>query len=71
MGMPAEFQKRVFQLFQKGTNSSQGTGLGLALLRVAIQRMGGQVGVASEDGAGSCFWLELKPAESSSSTSNA
>jgi signal transduction histidine kinase len=71
MGMPVEFQKRVFQLFQKGTNSSQGTGLGLALLRVAIKRMGGQVGVASEDGAGSCFWLELKSAESPCLTSNA
>ena len=70
-GMPAEFQKRVFQLFQKGTNSPQGAGLGLALVRVAIKRMGGQVGVVSKDGAGSCFWLELKAAESPGSASNA
>jgi signal transduction histidine kinase len=64
MGMPKEFQNRVFGLFQKGTNSPQGSGLGLALVRVSVRRMGGRVGVESEEGVGSCFWIELKPSES-------
>lgn len=63
MGMPTEFQKRVFGLFEKGTTRSEGAGIGLALVRVAVERMGGRVGVSSEEGVGSCFWIELKPAE--------
>jgi signal transduction histidine kinase len=63
MGMPREFQKRVFGLFEKGTTRSEGAGIGLALVRVAVERMGGRVGVSSEEAVGSCFWIELKPAE--------
>lgn len=70
IGMPKEFQDRVFGLFQKGTNSSDGTGVGLALVRVAVERMGGQVGVTSQEGVGSCFWIELKPAEPPAPTRN-
>jgi signal transduction histidine kinase len=61
-GMPKEFQRRVFGIFQKGTNSTDGTGIGLALVRVAVERMGGRVGVISEEGKGSRFWIELKAA---------
>jgi signal transduction histidine kinase len=61
-GMSAEFQNRAFGLFEKGTGRSEGAGIGLALARVAIERMGGQVGVRSEEGKGSCFWIQLKPA---------
>lgn len=71
MGMPVEFQNRVFGLFQKGTNSPDGTGLGLALVRVAIKRMGGRIGVVSEERVGSCFWVELNPAESPEAASSA
>jgi signal transduction histidine kinase len=62
LGIPTEFQSRVFGLFEKGTTLSQGTGVSLALVRVAVQRMGGSVGLRSEEGIGSCFWIELKPA---------
>jgi signal transduction histidine kinase len=63
MGMPREFQHRVFGLFEKGTTQSEGAGIGLALVRVAVERMGGSVGVSSEEGVGSCFWIEVKPSE--------
>jgi signal transduction histidine kinase len=62
-GMPKEFQERVFGIFQKGTNSSDGTGIGLALVRVAVRRMSGHVGVTAEEGKGSRFWIELKAAD--------
>jgi CheY-like chemotaxis protein len=41
----------------------EGTGLGLALSRQLIQTMGGITGVASTDGQGSIFWIELPAAE--------
>jgi signal transduction histidine kinase len=36
-----------------------GTGIGLAIVRKAAERMHGRVGVVSEPGKGSCFWLQL------------
>lgn len=63
VGMSREFQARVFGLFQKGSVRSDGAGIGLALVRVAVERMQGRVGVSSEEDVGSCFWIELKPAD--------
>jgi signal transduction histidine kinase len=39
-----------------------GTGLGLAIVRKGAERMGGRVGVESEPGQGSRFWVELRAA---------
>ena len=36
-----------------------GTGIGLAIVRKSVERMGGQVGVESDSGKGSRFWLQL------------
>jgi signal transduction histidine kinase len=36
-----------------------GTGIGLAIVRKAVERMGGRVGLESEPGKGSKFWIEL------------
>jgi signal transduction histidine kinase len=36
-----------------------GTGIGLAIVRKAVERMGGETGVESEPGKGSRFWLQL------------
>jgi hypothetical protein len=60
ISIPKEFQERVFGIFQKGINSTDGTGIGLALVRVAVERMGGRVGVFSEESKGSRFWIDLK-----------
>jgi CheY-like chemotaxis protein len=51
-------------MFARGSKDYEGTGIGLALVRKVAQRMGGKVGVESEEGKGSRFWVELKSGES-------
>jgi len=41
----------------------EGTGIGLAIVRKSIERMGGTVGVQSEPGNGSQFWMQLEGVE--------
>lgn len=67
IGMSEETQRRIFQLFQRGEPRYEGTGIGLALVRKAAERMGGSVGVESQRNKGSYFWLDLKKAQNSSS----
>jgi len=61
IGIAREHQDRVFQLFERLHDSSRfaGTGVGLAIVKRAIERMGGSVGLQSEPGHGSTFWIEL------------
>ena len=53
---------RVFDMFTRGHNTYEGTGIGLALVRKVMDRMGGKAGVESEEGKGSRFWLDFRPA---------
>jgi signal transduction histidine kinase len=59
IGIPEGQEERIFGLFEKLTTSHEGTGIGLAIARKAVERMGGAIGVTSTLGAGSCFWVEL------------
>lgn len=61
IGIAPEYQERVFGLFERlHTNQTYpGTGIGLALVRKGVERMGGRVGLESCLGKGSVFWLEL------------
>lgn len=59
LGIPKESQGRLFRMFQRLSTGHDGTGIGLALVRKVAQRMGGSVGVESEQGQGSRFWLDL------------
>jgi PAS domain S-box-containing protein len=63
IGIPAEYHGRIFGMFQRLSRNYEGTGIGLALVRKVIERMGGAVGVESEPGRGSRFWLDLKSGE--------
>ncbi len=62
VGISEENYSRVFRLFERlhGQDEYPGTGIGLAVVRKAVERMGGSVGLESELGKGSRFWLELR-----------
>jgi PAS domain S-box-containing protein len=63
IGISRVMLPRVFEMFSRGSKDYEGTGIGLALVRKVVQRMGGKVGVESEEGSGSRFWVELKIGE--------
>jgi PAS domain S-box-containing protein len=63
IGIPVHAQERLFRMFQRLTANYEGTGIGLAIVRKVVERMGGSVGAKSEAGQGSQFWVELKTAE--------
>jgi signal transduction histidine kinase len=65
IGIPKESQDKLFNIFTRLNRLElyEGTGIGLAIVRKAAERMGGQVGVESEPDRGSRFWVRLKLAE--------
>ncbi|MGA2863285.1 MAG: ATP-binding protein [Verrucomicrobiota bacterium] len=64
LGIPAEHLNKLFGACQQlhAARRHPGTGIGLALVKKAAERMGGRVGVESEVGKGSRFWVELRAA---------
>jgi signal transduction histidine kinase len=66
LGISAEAQQRLFEKFYRvqtdKTRDIQGTGLGLFIVKEIIEKMGGTIGVASEEGRGSTFSFALKVA---------
>jgi signal transduction histidine kinase len=61
IGISPEYQERIFRIFERlnPIETYPGTGIGLAIVRRAMERMGGRSGVDSEPGRGSRFWIEL------------
>ena len=65
-GITVEDQARLFAPFERlaaAHTDVEGTGLGLALSKHLIQAMGGGIGLLSQVGKGSTFWIELPVAE--------
>ena len=64
IGIGPEEQSRLFRLFEQGDGSSTrrhgGTGIGLWVVRLLADAMGGEVGMRSEPGQGSEFWLTVR-----------
>ena len=55
---------RIFRMFERAAGKKvPGTGIGLAIVKKAVERMGGTIGVQSAIGAGAEFWIELENAE--------
>ena len=64
-GLSDEAQSRLFKPFERlgaEAGDTEGTGIGLALSRQLVELMRGTIGVRSELGQGSCFWVRLPAA---------
>ncbi len=61
LGIAPEDRDKIFLPFVRlhAESAYAGTGLGLAIVKRGVERMGGEVGVESEPGQGSRFWLDL------------
>ncbi|OLC16495.1 MAG: hypothetical protein AUH29_04945 [Candidatus Rokubacteria bacterium 13_1_40CM_69_27] len=68
IGIPQEAQRRLFEKFYRADNvytiETEGTGLGLYLVRLIVERFGGRVWCESEEGQGATFLFTLPLAES-------
>jgi PAS domain S-box-containing protein len=59
IGIEKESHEKIFGIFQRAARNYEGTGIGLAIVKKTIERMGGTVGLESQPGRGSTFWLEF------------
>jgi signal transduction histidine kinase len=62
-GISREDQERVFEKFVQlpgaAAGGLRGVGLGLAFCKLAVEAHGGRIGVESQEGRGTTFWVEL------------
>ncbi|MGZ8899165.1 MAG: sensor histidine kinase [Limisphaerales bacterium] len=63
IGIERRHLERIFGLFEKLNEGDSGTGIGLAIVKQAAMKMGGEIGVESQAGVGSVFWVELRAYE--------
>jgi signal transduction histidine kinase len=65
IGIQPEYQHRLFGMFERvhAEKRYEGTGIGLAIVRKAVERMNGKAGVESDGITGSNFWIQLPAAE--------
>lgn len=61
IGIDPRHQAQIFRVFERlhGIETYPGTGIGLAIVRKGVERLGGRCGVESYLGKGSRFWIEL------------
>ncbi len=64
IGIPPAFQGGLFRIFERAPTAGKydGTGIGLAIVRRAVEKMGGSCGVESDGKTGSRFWIQLAAA---------
>lgn len=65
IGIAPDQQARIFELFQQVDKTYGGTGIGLAIVKKAVERLNGRLGLTSTAGEGSTFWIELPSAPAS------
>jgi signal transduction histidine kinase len=59
-GIPEQYRESVFEMFStlKSRDQVEGSGMGLALVRKIVRRLGGACGIASREGRGTCVWFD-------------
>lgn len=64
IGFDMSYHERIFEMFQRLHRAEEipGTGIGLAIVRKAVERMGGRVWAKSSPGSGATFYLQLQTA---------
>ena len=65
IGISPQHQERIFKIFERLHSVEQypGTGVGLAIVRKAVQLLGGEIGMESREGEGIKFWVELRKSD--------
>ena len=58
-GIPAERPTKIFDMFYRATEDSQGSGLGLYIAKEAVEKMKGSIAVASTYGQGTTFTITI------------
>lgn len=59
LGIPERMKNKVFEMFYRGNTKSKGSGLGLYIVKSAVDKLGGSLELESEEGKGSCFSVLL------------
>ncbi len=59
IGIEPEFQEKIFDQFFRATDQSQGTGLGLFIVKDTIERLKGSIKVKSKRGNGTTFFIRI------------
>jgi len=63
IGIPESSQTRLFEKFYRADNAhkveTDGSGLGLCLVRLILERSGGRIWVESKENKGSTFYFSL------------
>lgn len=70
IGIAKQYQQTIFGLFDKLDQHSDGTGIGLALVKRIVELHGGRIWVESEQGNGSTFYFTCKQNTPQNSTAN-
>jgi PAS domain S-box-containing protein len=62
IGIEAQYLDRIFDMFFRGTNNSEGSGLGLYVVRQIVEQLGGRISVQSKVNRGTTFtvWLPFE-----------
>jgi signal transduction histidine kinase len=58
-GIAAEYQERVFDMYFRGSERSKGNGLGLYIVKKAVEKLNGTIRLETSFGAGSVFTIIL------------
>ena len=59
LGIPQEYQSKVFDMFYKINEKSNGTGLGLYIVKTSVEKLKGKIRVESQEGIGTTFIVEF------------